>query len=43
VLTDALDDWTKKDSAAATAWFDEQIKAGKFESITLDGKSSGRS
>lgn len=34
--------WTGKDSAAAIAWFDAQIAAGKFDSKALDGKSQSR-
>lgn len=38
----AFQQWTGKDSAAAIAWFDAQIAAGKFESKSLDGKSQSR-
>jgi hypothetical protein len=41
-LSNAMREWTKKDPAAATAWFDRQIAAGTFESKSLDGKSRGR-
>jgi hypothetical protein len=34
--------WAKKDPAAATAWFDQQIAAGVFDSKSLDGKSRYR-
>jgi hypothetical protein len=38
----ALGQWAKKDPAAAAAWLDKQIAAGKFESKSLDGKSESR-
>lgn len=41
-LGDAFGDWAKRDPAAATAWFDKQIAAGKFESRSLDGRSEIR-
>lgn len=41
-LSTAMKDWAKKDLVAATAWFDRQIAAGKFESRTLDGRSEMR-
>ena len=41
-LSTAMKEWAKKDLAAATAWFDRQIAAGKFESRTLDGNSEMR-
>jgi hypothetical protein len=41
-LSRAFGEWAKKDSAAATAWFDRQIAAGTFESKALDGKSQQR-
>lgn len=41
-LSNAFSTWAKKDSAAATAWFDQQIAAGAFDSKSLDGKSSPR-
>lgn len=41
-LSHAFGEWTKKDSAAAMAWFDRQIAAGIFESKSLDGKSQQR-
>ncbi len=37
-----MKEWAKKDSASAITWFDEQIAAGKFDSKSLDGKSSAR-
>lgn len=41
-LSNALKEWAVKDAAAATAWFDREIAAGKFDSKTLDGKSRSR-
>ena len=41
-LASAMRDWAGKDPAAATAWFDQQIAAGKFDSKSLDGKSRAR-
>jgi hypothetical protein len=41
-LANAMQQWVKKDPASATAWFDQQIAAGKFESKSLDGKSQTR-
>ena len=41
-LASALRDWAKTDLAAATAWFDRQIAAGKFDSKSLDGRSEER-
>ncbi len=41
-LANAMQQWAKKDSATAIAWFDRQIAAGKFESKSLDGKSGTR-
>ncbi len=41
-LSNAMKVWTAKDPAAATAWFDQQIAAGKFDSKSLDGKSNSR-
>lgn len=42
-LSTAVGEWAKKDPAKATAWFDQQIAAGKFDSKALDGKSQTRS
>lgn len=42
-LSTAMKEWAKLDLAAATAWFNRQIAAGKFESRTLDGRSEMRS
>jgi hypothetical protein len=41
-LSTAMGEWAKKDLKAATAWFDRQIAAGKFESRSLDGRSEMR-
>ena len=41
-LAHAFQQWAAKDSAAATAWLDAQIAAGKFDSKSLDGKSQSR-
>lgn len=41
-LASALRDWAKTDLAGATAWFDRQIAAGKFDSKSLDGRSEDR-
>jgi hypothetical protein len=41
-LSTAMQQWAKKDPAAAIAWFDQQIAAGKFDSKSLDGKNSAR-
>lgn len=41
-LASAMRDWAGKDPAAATAWFDQQIAAGKFDSKSLDGESRPR-
>lgn len=41
-LSNAMKEWTKKDPFKATAWFDKQIAAGKFDSKSLDGKSRPR-
>jgi hypothetical protein len=38
-LGSALRKWADKEPAAAGAWLDEQIAAGKFESKSLDGKN----
>ena len=42
LLTRAMKSWAGKDPAAATAWFDQQIAAGKFDSKSLDGKNAAR-
>lgn len=34
--------WADKDLGKATAWFDQQIAAGTFDSKALDGKSESR-
>jgi hypothetical protein len=41
-LSDAMREWAKKDPAKTSAWFDQQIAAGKFDSKSLDGKSQSR-
>jgi hypothetical protein len=41
-LTNALHEWAEKDPTSASAWFDRQIAAGKFDSKSLDGKSQTR-
>ena len=41
-LAHAFQQWAAKDSAAATAWLDAQVAAGKFDSKSLDGKSQSR-
>jgi len=41
-LARALQAWAKQDIAKASAWFDAQIAAGKFDSKALDGKSLSR-
>ena len=41
-LAGALGEWAKRDLAAATAWFDKEITAGRFESKSLDGQSEAR-
>ena len=42
VLAGAMKNWAGKDLAAATAWFDQQIAAGKFDAKSLDGESYTR-
>jgi hypothetical protein len=42
VFSEALANWVKKDRAAATAWFEREIAAGRFNSRSLDGISSTR-
>ena len=41
-LSPALLAWASKDLTAATAWFDQAIATGIFESKTLDGRSGPR-
>jgi DNA-binding CsgD family transcriptional regulator len=41
-LSPALLAWAKQDLTAATAWFDQAIASGVFESKTLDGRSDPR-
>jgi hypothetical protein len=42
VLAGAMKDWASNDPAAAIAWFDQQIAAGKFDGKSLDGESYTR-
>ncbi|MCW1923605.1 hypothetical protein OKA05_13655 [Luteolibacter arcticus] len=41
-MAHAFQQWSGKDGAAAVAWLDAQIAAGKFDSKSLDGKSQSR-
>ena len=41
-LSQAFQKWADKDLGKATAWFDQQIAAGTFDSKALDGKSQSR-
>ncbi len=41
-LSPALLAWARKDLTAASAWFDQAIATGVFESKTLDGRSDPR-
>lgn len=41
-LSNAFQEWQKKDPAAAMAWFDAEISKGSFESKKLDGRSDAR-
>ena len=41
-LCEALQKWAEKDPGKATAWFDQQIAAGKFDSKSLNGKMDVR-
>ena len=38
----AMQKWAEKDPASASAWFDQQIAAGKFDSKSIDGRSQSR-
>jgi hypothetical protein len=38
----AMQKWAEKDPASASAWFDQQIAAGKFDSKSIDGRSQFR-
>jgi len=38
-LSTAFGQWAKTDLAAAKRWFDEQVRDGKFDSKSLDGRS----
>ncbi len=42
LLACAFGKWTEKDRAAAIAWLDQSIAAGKFDSKSIDGKSQTR-
>ena len=42
ILAHAFGKWAEKDRAAAIAWLDQSIAAGKFDSKSLDGKSETR-
>lgn len=42
LLSEALGQWAQEDPVAACRWMDERIKAGKFDSKSLDGYSSSR-
>ena len=39
-MVKALESWVGKNPATATAWLDQQIAAGKFDSKSLDGKNT---
>jgi len=41
-FSNAWTEWLQKDLGAATAWFDEQIAAGKTEGKRLDGSDASR-
>ena len=41
-LTSGMQEWVKKDPAAAIAWFDRQIADGKFDSKSLERRSQSR-
>ena len=41
-LSTALAKWAEEDPGKATAWLDERIAAGKFDSKSLDGKNPTR-
>ncbi len=41
-LAEAFGKWAKSDRAGATAWLDRQIADGKFDSLSLDGRSEMR-
>ena len=41
-MAGALGEWARRDLVAATAWFDQEIAAGRFESKSLDGQSEAR-
>lgn len=41
-LANAMQEWARKDPAKASAWFDQQIAAGVFDSKSLDGRNPAR-
>ena len=41
-LSSAMQKWAEKDPASVTAWFDQQIAAGKFDSKSISGNSHSR-
>ena len=41
-LSNAMGQWAKKDPVKASAWLDQQISAGTFDSKSLDGKNQSR-
>lgn len=41
-LSNGLHEWAKKEPGRASAWFDQQIAEGKFDSKALDGRSRAR-
>lgn len=41
-LANAFGTWAGKNPVAAAAWFDKEIAAGRFDSRSLDGKSTAR-
>jgi hypothetical protein len=41
-LNNAIREWSHENPAAANAWFDQQIAAGKFDIKALDGKNRTR-
>ena len=43
MLSEAMKEWCKKDTGAATAWLDQQIAGGKLDSKSLDGRNHTRS
>jgi hypothetical protein len=41
-LSSAMQKWAEKDTDSVTAWFDQQIAAGKFDSKSISGNSHSR-